>query len=129
MKIRTGIDILDIPKFAENLKSEAFIRKVFTLAEIAACERDRNPRHCYAVKFAVKEAFMKAIGQGIRQEVWFTQIEVLVEESGRISVVASGQAKKGLDILAATQIAVSIAESDDLVVATIVLGFAAPLVR
>ena len=129
MKIRTGIDILDIPKFAENLKSEAFIRKVFTLAEIAACEREKNPLHCYAAKLAVKEAFMKAIGQGIRQEVWFTQIEVLVNQSGNISVTASGQAKKGLDILAATQIAVSIAESDDLVIATIVLGFSAPLAR
>ena len=129
MKIRTGIDILDIPKFAENLKSEAFIRKVFTLAEVAVCEATLNSVHCYAAKFAVKEAFMKAIGQGIRQEVWFTQIEVLVEESGRISVVASGQAKKGLDMLAASQVTVSIADSDDLVVASVVLGFSAPLAR
>ncbi len=96
MSIRTGIDIVELSQFAKNLESNAFIRKVFTPAEIAICEGARNSGQCYAGKFAVKEAFMKAVGQGIRQEVWFTQIEVLNPEKdpATISVQVTGKAGK-----------------------------------
>ena len=121
MKIRSGIDIVDIPKFAENLKSDAFIRKVFTPAEIASCEAAANSTLCYAGKFAAKEAFMKAIGQGIRQEVWFTQIEIPEKKGGIFSIQTGGKAKQILSTLRGKKIKISISHSSDLVVAMIIM--------
>lgn len=77
-----GIDLIDVEKIAASIHSETYLHKVFTEAEIEACRSVSNSAECFAGKFAAKEAFMKAIGKGIRQGVWFTQIEVLTEESG-----------------------------------------------
>jgi holo-[acyl-carrier protein] synthase len=121
MTIRTGIDIVDIQKFAEHLKSEVFIRKVFTSAEIKVCEAAAAPIQCYAGKFATKEAFMKAIGKGIRQEVWFTQIEVLNRETGEPYIRVRGKAEQVLKALSRRNIDVSISCSDTLIVAMVIL--------
>src|SRR5687767_7544079 len=77
-----GIDLIEIEKIAASIGSEAFLRRVFTEAEIEECRSVSNSAERFAGKFAAKEAFMKALAKGIRQGVWFTQIEVLSEESG-----------------------------------------------
>src|SRR5919112_522836 len=77
-----GIDLIEIEKIAVSIGSESYLRKVFTEAEIKECRSVSNSTERFAGKFAAKEAFMKAISKGIRQGVWFTQIEVLNEESG-----------------------------------------------
>jgi holo-[acyl-carrier protein] synthase len=82
MILGVGIDIQEIAKIAASIESPAFLRKVFTPAEIALCEDKHSPAQHFAGKFAVKEAFMKAIGAGIRQGVWFNDIEVLNRETG-----------------------------------------------
>lgn len=111
--------MVDLPKFAENIKSDAFIRKVFTPAEIAVCEAAVNPLQCYAGKFAVKEAFMKAIGKGIRQEIWFTQIEVLEDERGKLSIRASGKAAESVS--GGGEIKVSLSHSHTMSVAIVLI--------
>lgn len=121
MKIHNGIDIVNIPKISENLNNQAFTRKVFTPAEIIACDAALNPVQCYAEKFAAKEAFMKAIGQGIRQEVWFTQIEILEQETGAHEISVQGKAKEILAKIDPKKISVSISHSKDMVVAAVTL--------
>ena len=121
MNIRTGIDIVDIPKFAKNAKSDAFIRKVFTPAEIKICEAAADPVQCYAGKFATKEAFMKAIGKGIRQEVWFTQIEISKGETGIISIQANGKAAECLSEMKNRELNISVSQRKKMVVAIVIL--------
>ena len=121
MTIRTGIDIVDIFKFAENIESHAFIRKVFTLAEIAICKESADPVQCYARKFAAKEAFMKAIGKGIRQEVWFTQVEVIEDQMGKPMINVNGKAKQRVAELHIRQTRVSISRTKGIVIATVTL--------
>jgi len=91
MIIGIGIDLVSIKKIAKCVKSEAFRRKVFTSTEIKSCEAAANVAEHYAGKFSAKEAFMKAIGKGIRQEVWFTQIEVLNHATGAPYIQVSGE--------------------------------------
>lgn len=108
MIVGLGTDIVAVETIRRNMEREAYLRRVFTEQEIAECRPLRHADRCFAVKFAIKEAFMKALGSGIRQGVWFTQIEVLgdcatVRLSGlaadlydalgmpRIHVSASGQ--------------------------------------
>ncbi len=121
MIIGIGVDLVSIKKMAVSIKSDAFKRKVFTPAEIESCESVVNIAECYAEKFAAKEAFMKAIGKGIRQEVWFTQIEILNHETGAPHIQVNGNAEQISLALGAKNIHISISHTDGMAVAMVVL--------
>jgi len=121
MILGIGVDITEIKEIEDSIRSEAFVRRVFTLAEMQAVDRYNNKAEHLAGKFAVKEAFMKAIGAGIRQEVWFTQIEVLNDESGKPQVQVKGEAGKRLEGVGAKRIHVSISHSGGMAVAVVIL--------
>lgn len=121
MILGVGVDITEIKEIEDSIRSEAFVRRVFTLAEMQAVDRYNNKAEHLAGKFAVKEAFMKAIGAGIRQEVWFTQIEVLNDESGKPQVQVKGEAGKRLEGVGAKRIHVSISHSGGMAVAVVIL--------
>jgi holo-[acyl-carrier protein] synthase len=121
MIVGLGIDLTSIEKIAASLQSEAFRRKVFSADEIAACEALANPAEHFAGKFAAKEALMKAIGKGIRQEVWFSQIEVLNDPAGAPYLRLNGEAGQTVQTLGATCIHVSITHAGGLAVAVVIL--------
>ena len=121
MILGIGIDLISIEKIAKSVKSKTFQRKVFTSAEIAICEAVSNSAERFAGKFAAKEALMKAIGKGIRQEVWFSQIEVLNRESGQPYLNLSGEAKQALESLGGAQAHVSLTHSAGLAVAVVII--------
>ncbi len=121
MIIGIGIDITDIKKIKESIQSETFQRKVFTSAELKGVEEFKNKAERLAGKFAAKEAFMKAIGAGIRQEVWFTQIEVLNDEAGKPYINVSGEAGKRFNEGGAKQVHVSISHTSAVAVAVVIL--------
>jgi holo-[acyl-carrier protein] synthase len=52
-----------------------FERRIFSRGEIAACRRHRRPALQYALRFAAKEALMKAVGTGWSQGVRWIDIE------------------------------------------------------
>ena len=121
MILGIGIDLVEIKEIEESIQSKAFVRRVFTPAEMQAVERYRNRAEHLAGKFAVKEACMKAIGAGIRQEVWFTQIEVLNDESGKPQVQVRGEAEKRLKALGTRQIHISISHAGGMTVGVVLL--------
>jgi holo-[acyl-carrier protein] synthase len=97
MIIGIGVDIVDICSFTESFnKSKRFKQKVFTENEIAYCESRPNKYQHYAVRFAAKEALMKAIGTGWDKGVQWKQIEVKNDISGKPTLACSG---KVLEIL------------------------------
>jgi holo-[acyl-carrier protein] synthase len=116
-----GVDIVEISKIEKSIESDAFQRRVFTASEIDTCERFTKKAQFLAGKFAAKEAFMKAIRSGIRQEVWFTQIEVLNRETGEPYIHVSGKARQRLDELNASHVHVSISHDGKLAVALVIL--------
>ena len=121
MILGIGIDLADIEKIGESVKSEAFRRKVFTPDEITLCEAVASSAEHYAGKFAAKEACMKALGCGIRHEVWFTQIEVLNAASGAPYIQFSGEAARLFNEMGAAKIHVSISHADGMAVAMVIL--------
>lgn len=95
MIVGIGIDIQAIEKLGESLKSPAFTAKIFTEAEISAANTQPRRLHEHlAGKFAVKEACMKALSSGIRQGVWFRDIEVLNQSSGAPYLVLHRRAEE-----------------------------------
>lgn len=121
MIIGIGIDLLEVEKIERSIQSEVYLRKVFTEHEIADCTSVANSAERFAGKFAAKEAFMKAIGKGIRQEVWFTQIEVLNRENGQPFIQANGEAQISLIELDVKNIHVSITHAKQHAAAVVVL--------
>jgi holo-[acyl-carrier protein] synthase len=116
-----GIDVIEVKKIARSIHSELYLHKVFTEAEIEECKLASNSAERFAGKFAAKEAFMKAIGKGIRQGVWFTQIEVLNEESGAPYIRVHGEIESSTKKSDVKNIHVSITHTQSTAAAVVIL--------
>jgi len=116
-----GIDLIEVKKIAKDIHSDVYLHKVFTEAEIVECTSAPNSAERFAGKFAAKEAFMKAIGKGIRQGVWFTQIEVLNEESGAPFVRVNVELEASMKDLGVKNIHVSITHTKSTAAAVVIL--------
>lgn len=57
-----GIDIVEIERIKRVVsKNKRFLSRVFTVEEIAYCRRRKNRWEHFAVRFAAKEAVLKAL--------------------------------------------------------------------
>ncbi|MCR5059468.1 MAG: holo-ACP synthase [Saccharofermentans sp.] len=96
MKVRSGIDIVDISRIEKSIgKSDAFVKKCFTTNEISYCEALAPARkiESYAGRFAAKEAVSKALGTGIMAEgIALADIEIVTNEKGAPELVLHGKA-------------------------------------
>ena len=79
-----GTDIVRISRIDTAFKrwGNRFLRRVFTEAEIEYCNKKTHPASHLALRFAAKEAFVKAIGLGFRNGISFRQIEVVHTHNG-----------------------------------------------
>lgn len=116
-----GVDIVYAPKIAESIARERLVMKTFTLTEISDCIEAPHPSKKFAEKFAIKEACMKALGSGIEQGVWFTQIESCMYKYWSIEIRVYRTAKDIFETRNVLQSQVSITGTSDLVVAMVAL--------
>jgi holo-[acyl-carrier protein] synthase len=113
MIVGLGVDIAEVDRIEAAIRrhGEAFLKRIYTPAEIAYCERHRNKAERYAGRFAAKEATMKALGTGWRKGVRWVDIEVARSSSGKPSVVLHGVAKQVAEQLGVRNISLSITHS------------------
>ena len=87
-----GVDAVDVADMRTTLsRTPSFRERCFTPAERAYAEKQRDPSERYAVRFAAKEAVMKAMGLGLGA-FGFYDVETVVADSGAPSLVLVGQA-------------------------------------
>jgi holo-[acyl-carrier protein] synthase len=122
MIVGMGIDIAEVKRIGVVIESqkERFLRRVFTLDEVAYCEQFKNRYERYAGRFAVKEAAMKALGTGWSRGVRWVDLEVVRERSGRPTLALKGEAKKIADTLGVKNIAVSITHTAEQAIAQVI---------
>ena len=98
MIIGLGSDLCDARRIAKALErhGERFIARIFTPAERAKAERRANRAETYAKRFAAKEACAKALGTGFRKNVYWRDLGVVNEPSGRPTMVLQGAAREHL---------------------------------
>lgn len=85
MIVGIGIDILDLDHMASVLKKQPKIyKRILTENEIKIYETRNEKRQLefLAGRYAVKEAFSKAMGTGIGKTVTFQNVSVLNDERG-----------------------------------------------
>ncbi|MFO1132621.1 MAG: holo-ACP synthase [Hyphomicrobiales bacterium] len=101
MIIGIGNDVIDIRRIEETLTrfGSRFIDRIFTEVEIRKSEKRAQRAASYAKRFAAKEACSKALGTGFRKEVYWRDMGVVNEPSGKPTMVLSGGAKAQLDRL------------------------------
>jgi holo-[acyl-carrier protein] synthase len=122
MIIGLGLDIAEIDRIEAAISRHGapFIERVFTLAEVAYCERYKNRFERYAGRFAAKEAAMKALGTGWRRGVRWRDIEVVREPSGKPTVQLAGVAREIADGLGVKNISLSITHSGNFALAEVI---------
>ncbi len=113
-----GVDVIEIERVAAALRrwGERFLRRVYTPLEAAVC---RGRVHELAVRFAAKEAVMKALGTGARGVAW-REIEVLPNHRGKPLVYLYGRAQARAERIGLRGLDVSMSHSREYAVAFVV---------
>lgn len=122
MIVGMGIDVAEVKRIAAVIESqrERFLRRVFTLDEVAYCEQFKNKYERYAGRFAAKEAAMKALGTGWSRGVRWVDVEVVRQRGGRPTLSLNGEARKIADRLGVKNIAVSITHTAEQAIAQVI---------
>jgi holo-[acyl-carrier-protein] synthase len=86
-----GIDLVKIERMKEVVEKwgQRFLERVFTEDEISYCYEKKNPYLSLSVRFAAKEALIKAIGSA--GPVSLTDIEVINVDTGKPFLKINGR--------------------------------------
>ncbi len=117
-----GIDLVDCPRIEEMVKrhGERFIDRIFTAAEQAYAEANKDRIEKLAGRFAAKEAILKLMGTGWRGKIAWTDIEVINNPAGQPEVTLSGEVKKLAEKFGIKHISVSITHTANFAIASAV---------
>ena len=133
MILGTGTDITDINRIAATLAENGarFLDRCYTDAERAHVESvstgDETRRAAgYAKRWAAKEACAKALGCGIRENVFLKDIAVVNDKDGKPGLVLTGGAKDRLTALTpegmTSHIHVSLSDEPPMALAFVILS-------
>jgi holo-[acyl-carrier protein] synthase len=94
MIIGLGSDLIDIRRIEKTLErfGPRFIDRLFTDVEKAKSEGRKNRAASYAKRFAAKEACAKALGTGLRANVFWRDMGVINLRSGKPTMALTGGA-------------------------------------
>ncbi len=81
--IGTGVDIVQNQRIKKSLKKSGFKSRIFTKYEILHSKKIKNKANYFAKRFAAKEAFVKSLGIGFRENINFKDIEVKNNKKGQ----------------------------------------------
>ncbi len=94
-----GTDIVAIERFQRFIDAgnTALIERLFTPLERSKCGNRKDAASCLAARFAAKEAFLKALGTGLRDGLSWLDMEVFNDALGKPGLQLSGKAAELCD--------------------------------
>ena len=116
-----GIDIIKIERMRTVVEKwgQRFLKRVFTKSEISYCYEKKEPYLSLAVRFAAKEALVKAVGSDA--PVSLTDIEVMNMDSGKPLIKVNGKLKDFFSVKSIKNAHLSLSHEHDYGVACVVL--------
>lgn len=95
----SGIDIVNMDRIERMMTrwGNVFLDRVYTEKEISWCKQKHRPSECFALRFAAKEAFLKALGLGLRNGIHWRDIEVEHDSMGKPYLSLHRKAKEILE--------------------------------
>jgi holo-[acyl-carrier protein] synthase len=118
-----GTDVVQLARVDEvySRHGEHFVRRLLMPEEEAAFRRYRRPVRFLAMRFAAKEAIVKALGTGFAHGIWIRDVGVTADAWGRPGVIWSERGRALRDRLGAGEGHVTLTDEAGLVVAVAVL--------
>lgn len=123
-----GTDIVELDRIREIYEryGDHFARRILMDAELALYNRSRNPVRFLAMRFAGKEATVKAMGTGFAHGVWLRDVGILANEWGRPIITWSERGQRVCERLGIGAGHVSLTDDAGLVMAFAVVEAARP---
>lgn len=129
MIIGLGTDLCDIRRIERTIEQfgERFIERLFDESEQLSVERRPHKRASgYAMRFAAKEACSKALGTGFRKGVFWRDMIVASQPSGKPYMLLKGGALERLNALMpegwSPQVNVSLTDETPLAQAVVIIS-------
>ena len=117
-----GTDLSRTARFERLLgEKEAVIDRLFTDNEKSYALNKKFPAPHLAARFAAKEAFLKALGLGLREGISWQDMSVELDELGKPSLVLSGRAGEVFAERKYSSLHLSYSHDGDYAFATVVL--------
>ena len=118
-----GVDVLESSRIAQTLErfGTRFIEHLLMPEEHAQLARTARPERFLAMRFAAKEASVKAMGTGFAHGVWIRDVGVVQNAWGKPEVVFSERGERVRRGLGVGDAHVTLSDERGLVVAVAVL--------
>ncbi|HQR24008.1 MAG TPA: holo-ACP synthase [Steroidobacteraceae bacterium] len=118
-----GTDVVQLARVEATYArhGEHFVRRLLMPAEETAFRSYRRPVRFLAMRFAAKEAIVKALGTGFAHGVWIRDVGIVPNAWGRPEVIWSERGRRVRDGLGAGEGHVTLTDEAGLVVAVAVL--------
>ena len=78
-----GVDIVENKRIKKFIKNEKFKKRIYSSKELKLSTLSVNKTSFFSKRFAAKEAFAKAMGTGIRNNLNFNDIEIINDKLGK----------------------------------------------
>ena len=118
-----GTDLVDLERIKSMKSLSSFAKKILgdqELKEYAQLEEGLN-QYYLGKQFAGKEAFVKALGTGFKDQIFPKDIQILRNSLGKPEVILSAGAKSYVEDLGITKSHVSLADESNHLIAFAVL--------
>jgi holo-[acyl-carrier protein] synthase len=118
-----GIDVVRLDRIESTYARHGvrFVERLLMPEELVAFRLYKRPVRFLAMRFAAKEAIVKALGTGFAHGVWIRDVGIVANAWGRPEVVWSERGRKVRDDLGAGEGHVTLSDEAGLVVAVAVL--------
>jgi len=78
-----GVDIIDNSRIKKLIKKKIFLKRILSKYELKSIKTRKNKISFLAKRFSAKEAFVKSLGSGFRNNLCFNDISILNDKNGK----------------------------------------------
>lgn len=118
-----GVDILKTERVSTLFQQygDRFVRRILMPEEAEMFGGNKNPVRFLAMRFAAKEAVVKAMGTGFANGMWVRDAGVLPNRAGRPEIIFSSRGRKKCDELGIADGHLTLSDEAGLIVAVAIL--------
>lgn len=110
-----GADLIRVARLEKAVRrsGQRFLERVFASEELQYCQGKKNPFPHLAVRFAAKEAILKALGTGWGLGLGWKEVLIYHDEEGRPRVRLEGKAQERAQKMGVADILISLSHEGD----------------